>query len=109
MVITGNDNVEMDRLQRQLAFGSKMKDLGDLKYLGIKVARGSEVIYFCSRKYILDMLMKTDADWAGILTGDRHQVTLSFVGGNLVTWKSKKQNVVAPSSVKAECKGMAYV
>ncbi|RVW58266.1 Retrovirus-related Pol polyprotein from transposon RE2 [Vitis vinifera] len=31
----------------------------------------------------------------------------TFVGGNLVTWKSKKQNVVARSSAKAEFRDMA--
>ena len=31
----------------------------------------------------------------------------TFVGGNLVTWKSKKHNVVARSSVEAEFKGIA--
>jgi len=30
-----------------------------------------------------------------------------FLGGNLVTWRSKKQNVVARSSAKAEFKAMA--
>ncbi|RVW81141.1 hypothetical protein CK203_044732 [Vitis vinifera] len=31
----------------------------------------------------------------------------TFVGGNLVTWKSKKQNIVACSSAEAEFRGMA--
>ncbi|WKA12317.1 hypothetical protein VitviT2T_029714 [Vitis vinifera] len=31
----------------------------------------------------------------------------TFVSGNLVTWKSKKQNVVARSSAEAEFRGMA--
>uniref|UniRef100_A0A3Q7J741 Mitochondrial protein n=1 Tax=Solanum lycopersicum TaxID=4081 RepID=A0A3Q7J741_SOLLC len=30
----------------------------------------------------------------------------TFVGGNLVTWRSKKQNVVAQSSAEAEFRGM---
>ena len=31
----------------------------------------------------------------------------TFVGGNLVTWRSKRQNVVARSSVEAEFRAMA--
>ena len=31
----------------------------------------------------------------------------TFICGNLVTWKNKKQNVVARSSVEAEFRGMA--
>ena len=30
----------------------------------------------------------------------------TFVSGNLVTWKSKKQNLVARSSAEAEFRGM---
>ena len=211
MVVTGNDTIEMDRLQKQLATEFEMKDLGTLKYfLGIEVARGSEGIYLCQRKYILDLLAETgmldctpidtpieqnhrlaeypdqvptdkpryqrlvgrliylthtrpdvayavsvvsqfmhnpsvdhmdavvrilrylksapgrgvmfskhssilevcgftDADWAGNIT-DRRSTSgyFTFVGGNLVTWKSKKQKVVARSSAEAEYRGMAH-
>ncbi|GJR63476.1 retrovirus-related pol polyprotein from transposon TNT 1-94 [Tanacetum coccineum] len=50
----------------------------------------------------------TDADWAGD-KGDRRSTSgyLTLVGGNLVTWRSKKQKVVALSSAEAEFRGIA--
>jgi hypothetical protein len=50
----------------------------------------------------------TDADWAGNIL-DRKSTSgyFTFVGGNLVTWRSKKQKVVARSSAEAEFRGMA--
>ncbi|KAL6311274.1 hypothetical protein AAG906_017960 [Vitis piasezkii] len=49
----------------------------------------------------------TDADWA--VMNDRRSTSgyFTFVGGNLVTWKSKKQNVIARSSAEEEFRGMA--
>ncbi|XP_058003644.1 uncharacterized mitochondrial protein AtMg00810-like [Hevea brasiliensis] len=50
----------------------------------------------------------TDAYWAR--ARDDRRLTygyFTFVGGNLVTWRSKKENVVARSSAEAEFRGMA--
>ena len=50
----------------------------------------------------------SDANWAGAIH-DRQSTSRYFtsVGSNLVTWRSKKQNVVARSSAEAEFRGMA--
>ena len=49
----------------------------------------------------------TDTDWTGS-KDDRRSTSgyFTFVGENLVTWRSKKQLVVARSSVEAEFRGM---
>ena len=50
----------------------------------------------------------TDADWEENITDKRSTFGyFTFVGGNLITWRSKKQNVVAHSSAEAEYRGMA--
>lgn len=55
----------------------------------------------------LDVDGFTDADWAGNVLDRRSTAGyFTFVGGNLVTWRSKKQNVVALSSAEAEFRGM---
>ena len=74
-----------------------------LRYL--KGAPGKGLLY--SKNGVLNIEGYTDADWA------RDQTTrkstsgyLTFVKGNLITWRSKKQKVVARSSVEAEFRGM---
>ncbi|CAL9000931.1 unnamed protein product, partial [Prunus brigantina] len=51
----------------------------------------------------------TDADWAGNRT-DRRSTSgyFTFVGGNLVTWRSKKQKVCSLSSAEAEYRSMVH-
>ena len=50
----------------------------------------------------------TNTDWAGNVS-DRKSTScyFTFVRGNLVTWRTKKQKVVALSSAEAEFRGMA--
>lgn len=50
----------------------------------------------------------TDSDWAGCIS-DRKSTSgyCSFVWGNMVTWRSKKQYVVARSGAEAELRAMA--
>ena len=60
MVVTGNDSNEIAALQESLATEFELKDLGHLKYfLGIEVARSSNGISLCQRKYVLDLLAET--------------------------------------------------
>ncbi|KAL5758013.1 hypothetical protein ACOSP7_020624 [Xanthoceras sorbifolium] len=56
-----------------------------------------------------DVRIFTDADWAGSVV-DRRSTSgyCSYVWGNLVTWRSKKQSVVSRSSVEAEFRAMAH-
>ena len=44
----------------------------------------------------LEVEVYADADWAGSITDRRSTSSYcTFLGGNLLTWRSKKQSVVA--------------
>ena len=76
-----------------------------LRYL--KSAPGRGLLF--SEKEVQDIKGYTDSDWVGNQT-DRRSTSgyFTFVEGNLVTWRSKKQKVVARSSAEAEYRGMAH-
>ncbi|RDX63704.1 hypothetical protein CR513_57826, partial [Mucuna pruriens] len=76
--------------KNKLATQFEIKELGKLKYfLGIEVSYSKQ-------------------DYAGLVVDKRSTSGYCmFLGGNLVTWRSKKQNVVARSSVEVEFRAMA--
>ncbi|XP_070662239.1 secreted RxLR effector protein 161-like [Malus domestica] len=76
-----------------------------LRYLKITPDRG---LVFSKNGY-LNVEGYVDADWASSITNRRSTSGyFTFMGGNLVTWISKKQKVVARSSAEAEFPGMSH-
>ncbi|WJZ96189.1 hypothetical protein VitviT2T_014899 [Vitis vinifera] len=75
-----------------------------LRYL--KNAHGKGILFTKNVNH-QSIKVYTDVDWAGAVD-DRRSTSgyFTFIGGVLVTWKSKKQNVVARSSAEAEFRGM---
>ena len=60
LIISSNDASAIDHFKAYLHECFHMKDLGALKYfLGIEVARNSEGIFLCQRKYTLDIIAET--------------------------------------------------
>ena len=74
-----------------------------LRYL--KSSPGKGILF--TKGDSLDINGYANANWAGSVQ-DRRSTSgyFTFVGGNLVTWRSKKQEVVARSSAEAEYRGM---
>lgn len=50
IVLTGDDIAKMEKLKNSLAKEFEIKDLGELKYLGIEVARSRHDIFISQRK-----------------------------------------------------------
>ncbi|RVX23717.1 Retrovirus-related Pol polyprotein from transposon RE1 [Vitis vinifera] len=76
-----------------------------LRYLKMTLGKG----LFFKRVASCDVEIFSDADWAGSLTNRRSTSGYcTYVWGNLVTWRSKKQSVVARSSAEAEVRAIAH-
>ena len=75
-----------------------------LKYL--KKDSGKGLMFKKTIKRTLEVY--TDVDWAGS-PSDRKSTSgyFSFIWGNLVTWRGKKQAVVARSSARVEFHALA--
>ena len=59
IILTGDDDSELEKLKKFLAQEFEIRDLGALKYfLGMEVARSKEGIFVSQKKYVLDLLME---------------------------------------------------
>lgn len=75
-----------------------------LRYLKMTPGKG----LFFKKNAARGVEVYSDADWAGSITDRRSTSGLcTYVWGNLTTWRSKKQSVVARSSAEAEFRAMA--
>ncbi|XP_038885577.1 secreted RxLR effector protein 161-like [Benincasa hispida] len=72
----------------------------------LKTALGKGLMFKKSDKRCIEAY--TDSDWAGCVV-DRKSMSgyCTFVWGNLVTWRSKKQGVIGRSSVEDEYRVMS--
>jgi hypothetical protein len=60
IILSGNNDEEIQKLRKYLADEFEIKGLESLKYfLGIKVARLRHGIFISQRKYVLDVLKET--------------------------------------------------
>ncbi|XP_043705291.1 uncharacterized mitochondrial protein AtMg00810-like [Telopea speciosissima] len=76
-----------------------------LRYLKGVLRKG--LVYRPNRH--MELVAYSNADWAGLASA-RCSTTryCTFVGGNLVTWRSKKETTITRSSVEAEYRAMVH-
>ena len=89
---------------------SPTEECFEVMYQVITYLKGSPGKGFLfNKKEYMQIEAYTDADWAGE-NKDRRSISsyYTFVEGNLVTQRSKKQNIVARSGAKAESQVVAH-
>ncbi|XP_019092315.1 PREDICTED: uncharacterized protein LOC109129131 [Camelina sativa] len=101
IIITGNDKASQHMQSPTIHHWNMVNRI--LKY--IKSSPGQGI--WMGRNESTELVGYCDAGYAGDRE-DRRSTTgyCTFLGGNLVTWKSKKQKVVSLSSVEAEYRTM---
>jgi len=87
LVLTKNDHEEIAHITSLLDTQFKIKNLGDLTYfLGLEVARNSQGLHICQRKYVLDLLYDTGMiNSAPMPTPMVHSSRLSSSAGTQLT------------------------
>ncbi|CAL8122760.1 unnamed protein product [Prunus armeniaca] len=141
MIVTGDDQEEIQSPQKYLASEFEMKSLEtemlDCKPIDTPSEQNHKLMLYPDqvptnkeryqrlvRKLIYlahthpdiayayghtDVEGYTFVDWAGLATNRRSTSGyFTFVGGNLVIWRSKKQKVVSRSSAEAKYRGMDH-
>lgn len=59
LIITGDNNEEIQRVKENLSVRFQMKELGELKhFLGLEIDRSKEGVFLCQQKYATDLLNK---------------------------------------------------
>ena len=66
IILTGDDLIEMERLNKSIASSFEIKDLGKLRYFPrMEVARSRKGLVVSQRKYLLDLLKETGMSGCG--------------------------------------------